>query len=287
MNEEDKTISELQRQISTIEARLNAVDADTLKAIGSNSVIEALVKRAGDALLDWPHFKTLRNYLIGFAGLGLVVWAGGTVYSSYQIISVQERAAQAEQKMEAAETAITTQSDKVVKESLALESTIDARIQEITKKLKDRIDNAVVAVDNKIKPAKQRIEKAAQAVEQASVLAEERISGAASAVENAVDPAEARIEAAAQQVETKSEVAIKDIASQQDIALTKLHVPSIDQLGKVKAQIEGLERAGARLNLKSIRSFIDLQVFAVLIFSVVAFAISIAAWIRASRKRGI
>ena len=144
--------------------------------------------------------------------------------------------------------------------------------------------DAAAAVEAQIEPAKQRIETAAKAVEQARSPAEVRISQAVKAAEDAVGLAKARIETTAGEVETKSAEAIDEIATQQQTALTNLQVPSIDQLGKVKAQIDSLENAGARLNLKSIQSFVDLQVAVVLVFSVVAFAISIAAWIRAGRN---
>ena len=51
----DKTLEDDSR-ISKLEARLNAIDEKTLNALGSNSVIEAVVKRAGDNLLDSPLF---------------------------------------------------------------------------------------------------------------------------------------------------------------------------------------------------------------------------------------
>ena len=121
-------------------------------------------------------------------------------------------------------------------------------------------------------------------MEQAKDPARQKIDKAATTVEQAVEPATSKIQTAAGKVETKLAAAIEVIDSEQEKALLKLKVPSIDELGEIKTQIEELKRTGGRLNLRNIRSFVDLEVVLVLIFSILALGISVAAWIRAGKK---
>ena len=66
-------------------------------------------------------------------------------------------------------------------------------------------------------------------------------------------------------------------------ALKIINADSITDLSNISYQIEALKKEGDRLNLKSIRSFVDFEVVLILVFSILALGFSIIAFFRSKK----
>ena len=94
------------------------------------------------------------------------------------------------------------------------------------------------------------------------------------------------IEVATKSAKDKAAVAEKDIEQARTTALERLDVKSLPNISEVKGQIAALDgqlkalaREGDRLNLKSIRAFVDNSIWLVVGASVFAFVFSVFAFV--------
>lgn len=138
--------------------------------------------------------------------------------------------------------------------ALQLQS-IDKQIGELIQETKSQMEEAVKAIENLVGPAEIRLEAGITGVEEKEVTASERMKDAVTKVE-----------------------------TERDVAFGKLQVKSIDELDRVRKEIDALSEEGGQLNLKSVRAFVDAQMMAIFLFSVLAVVFSSAALWRSGKK---
>jgi hypothetical protein len=178
----------------------------------------------------------MRLALLIIAGVGLVVWAGGTVYGKYEINSLQSRTEKAELKIAAADKAVSAESQRFLGQAAEFQRTIDKRLDELAEMNKQRLEKASTAMDKEAEGAKQKIHAAISAVEGLAPPAKERVESAAKGVATYASTSSKGIDAA-----------LHDVNRASAAALEKLNIKSIGELGHIKSQILALKQEGGSL----------------------------------------
>lgn len=219
-------------------------------------LVDAISNRVTNQIVSSPIFRLLKFVLFAIVGITIAFGVGGSIYTGYKVMSIHERAAKAEKDITLAEEKVSSHSKEVVKASNDFRSVIEMRIGALSQDAELRMDKAAKNVEILVEPTKGRLKAAEKAVQDEQVTAFNKMKGAVAEVEN-----------------------------ERNIALSKLRVKSIDELDGVRKMINALSEESGRLNLTSIRAFVDVEMGAILVFSVLAFLISIVALIRSWKKR--
>jgi hypothetical protein len=212
-------------------------------------MVDAISNRVTNQFLSSPAFKHLKSALFAIVAITITFGVGGSIYTVYKVMSIHDRAAKAEKDIALAEEKVSSHSKEVVKASNDFRSVIEMRIGALSQDAELRMDKAAKNVEILVEPTKRHLEAAETA-------ASNKIKGA-----------------------------VAEIEKERDIALIKLKVKSIDELDGVRRMINALSEESGRLNLTSIRAFVDVEMGAILVFSVLAFLISIVTLIRSWKKR--
>lgn len=192
-----------------------------------------------------------------------------------------------ERVKEIAEEATGKFNDKVA----ALEALVEAsttRISDAEKLVLEKADSAAPRIDDALTFIEGERNKALRNIRSES-------SGLLSDIQNEMvaltGDAKSRTEEAVREVESSivpsteliNEAVLK-IENESNVALRKLQIDSIDELDTVRKQLDALSKESGRLNLTTIRAFLDLEMLVIISFSVLALLLSVWSLFRTREK---
>lgn len=129
----------------------------TTPTLGEDAQVAKIVREAEKTLLESPLYKWLRSALLGVLLLGVILWAGGAIYSGVQIASIKQQSDQTLSKITEIEARVTNAEGQIRK---MFDQEVD-QVRKFAKESQDQIEKrkaeALQAIDDEQKRAIEKL----------------------------------------------------------------------------------------------------------------------------------